>query len=74
MNTIKLTDGEAFDAASIVRNYARTIREDVAKMKAEEKLPGYKYAPTPPAMFTALIQAAEQREQLANKLDGGDDA
>jgi hypothetical protein len=27
------------------------------------------YAPTPPHLFEALTQAAEQREKLADKLD-----
>lgn len=64
MRDITLTDGEAYDAAHIVRAYATRIRRDVHDLSET----------TPLAIRVALEQAAEQRDRLADKLDGGEGA
>lgn len=64
----RLTDGEAWDAANIVRNYARKIREDLDAIDRDVASSGH-HAPTPRHIRQALEQAAASRDALADKLE-----
>lgn len=64
----RLTEHEALDAASIVRAYARKIREDLDAIDREVASSG-RYSPTPQHMRAALLDAAASRDRLADKLE-----